>query len=175
MPKTITIEPLTRERLPETVRLLKRGFPWQEYLPLGQISLIFYWLKQRYRLGGLSFLLGVEETRFWVAVSSRSLDVVGVIGLYSESRDAGEAYWLDWFCVDPDTRRQGTGSKLLEFCIEESIRAGKRYLRVITSTDPNEKAAAALYERYGIRVVAEKQPWLWRCFAIRRVCRELEL
>ncbi|MFN3483771.1 MAG: hypothetical protein ACK4YX_12200, partial [Rhabdaerophilum calidifontis] len=44
----------------------------------------------------------------------------------------------------------------------EARASGRRFLRLYTSTDPNEAAAQGLYEAYGLRVVRMRRPLLWR-------------
>jgi GNAT superfamily N-acetyltransferase len=56
-------------------------------------------------------------------------------------------------CVTPQRRGQGVGKDLLEFTIAMARSQGKRWLRLYTSTDPIEKVAQVLYERYGLREV----------------------
>lgn len=175
MPEPIVIEALTREHLTAATQLLKRGFPWQHYLPLGQLSLHFYLLKQRYPLQGLSRCLGVENTRFWVAVAASSQQVLGIIGLYSKTLDAKESDWLDWFCVAPEARGQGIGGQLLQFSVEQARQADKQFLRIITSDDANENTAQAIYEKHGFCLISSTQPWYWRAFKVRMLYRERKL
>jgi GNAT superfamily N-acetyltransferase len=172
MPEPIIIEAFTSHRLHDTTQLLKHGFPWLRYLPLGHLSLYFYLFKQRYPLVGLSRCLGVEETRFWVAVSATSQQVLGIVGLYSKTVDAHESYWLDWFCVAPGARGQGIGTLLLQFSLAQARLAGKQFLRIITSDDPNENLAQTLYEKHDFYLIPTSQPWHWRQFNIRMLYRE---
>ncbi|MGR9015168.1 MAG: GNAT family N-acetyltransferase, partial [Gammaproteobacteria bacterium] len=113
MPEPIIIEALTHQHLTAATQVLKRSFPWENYLPLGQLSIRFYLLNQCYPLLGLTHYIGIEDTRFWVAVSATTQRVQGIIGLYSKTVDATESDWLDWFCVDPAARGQGIGGQLL--------------------------------------------------------------
>jgi len=190
----ILIEPLRAERSGEVQTLLTQCFPWQKYLPLGQISLRFILLKEscaRIRpekkksvktgnfflgrlLEGFCYLVGIEDSFFWLAISKESSQVLGIIGLYGKTADAHEAYWVDWFCVAPDARSQGVGAQLIEFCIEYTQRSGKKYLRLETSTDPNEVSAQILYEKYGLYIIEASQPWYWSLLNISRIVRERE-
>jgi GNAT superfamily N-acetyltransferase len=103
-------------------------------------------------------LLGVAGVyNFWIAVDEKTGSVLGTTGLYRYNRDASEAVWLAWFCVAPETRRRGVGSRLIDFSIQEAKNAGSRYLRLYTSDYPREKAAQILYESRGLHVVKEKK------------------
>ncbi len=169
----VKIEPLTERFLPEAIELVDRVFPSQS--PLERLSLRLYSAKDRSWFSWLARLLGIQDIHFWVAVTTQPHQVVGTTGLYSCVHDATEAYWLGWFCVHPRWRGHGVGSQLLEFTIAEATKAGKRRLRLYTSTDPNEAAAQVVYEKRGFRLAGEKQPWLWRFWNIRLLYRELEL
>ena len=92
----------------------------------------------------------------WVAVNERG-DVVGTIGLYTYKKDAHEAVWMAWFCVDPAARGQGIGKRLIACASEHARARGARYFRLYTSTMPNEAAAQIVYEKHGFRLTHEKR------------------
>jgi len=101
---------------------------------------------------------GVDDfLELWGAVDQQTGRLVGTTGLYAYTRDAAETVWLAWFCVDPEMRRRGIGSRLLDFTIQEARRTGRQYLRLYTSDRPNEAAAQLLYESRGLEVVARKK------------------
>ncbi|VVB78176.1 Acetyltransferase (GNAT) domain protein [uncultured archaeon] len=73
---------------------------------------------------------------------------MGITGLYELPEDEKEAYWLAWFCVDPEFRGKKLGSTLIDLMIKKA-KEGKTYLRLYTSSGPIEKTARALYEKRG--------------------------
>lgn len=84
----------------------------------------------------------------WVALDNRK--VQGVIGLAwgKEDYDA----WLIWFCVNPGLRRQGIGSRLLDYSISQARGLGFSELNLRTSTRPGHADAQTLYESRGFEV-----------------------
>lgn len=163
----VRIEPLSDARRREAITLVDRVFPSQG--PLERLSLRLHRTRWAWLLG----LAGVVEGRFWLAI--RDDEVVGTVGLYGTRADAEEALWLGWYCVAPEARGARVGSALLAFAATEARRAGKRFLRLYTSTDPNEGAAQRVYERHGFRLVSVDRPLLWRPFRVARLRRELAL
>lgn len=93
---------------------------------------------------------------YWIAVDNQSDSVMGVIGLYTIDEDNEQANWISWFCVGKQFRKKGVGAKLLDFAIEQSRNDNKTYLRLFTSTDPNEENAQKVYSKYNFRIVEEK-------------------
>jgi GNAT superfamily N-acetyltransferase len=110
--------------------------------------------------------------RSWVVEEESSGKLLGTVGLYRTAEDGTNALWVNWFCVDPDTRGQGLGKKLMNFAIEQAKRSGRKYLRLYTEDLPFEAAAQPLYERSGLRVV-KKVPIEGTPY--NRIYRELDL
>jgi GNAT superfamily N-acetyltransferase len=104
------------------------------------------------------FLVAVEIStlNYWLAIDDNTGRVIGTIGLYEYQYDKQEAFWLGWFCVDPELRQMGIGTELLEFAIDGARQAGKKFLRLYSSTDPNESNAHRLYKEYGFVLTKEK-------------------
>jgi len=157
---SIQIEPLTIDKLPEASELVKRVFPWQS--PTERMSFWIYahrdipLARAIMKASGVSDIIG-----FWVAMDTEAKRVLGTTGLYSYRRDASEAIWLAWFCVAPEARGHGVGSRLLDFSISEARRTNRQYLRLYTSDDHREAAAQPLYESKGLRVVRKKRRVLY--------------
>jgi ribosomal protein S18 acetylase RimI-like enzyme len=89
---------------------------------------------------------------YWVYIKDNK--VTGIVGLY-EMPHGKEACWLGWFCVDPNYRRQGIGSLLLDYAIGVARKRNKKYLRLYTTTDPNEADAQILYEKKGFKITKQ--------------------
>jgi len=90
----------------------------------------------------------VRTIKYWVVIEDSQ--VIGTVGMYEHVGDL-DSFWGGWMCVDPRYRRKGIGSKLLEFGIDLAKKAGKKYIRLYTSTDPNEAAAQILYDKRGFK------------------------
>jgi GNAT superfamily N-acetyltransferase len=165
----IRIEHLDHERLGEAHKLVRRCFPRQSRLERLSFWAIAYHTSPLMRR--MMAWVGVADFRdFWGAIDRQTGRLLGTTGLYQYTRDAAEAVWLAWFCVAPEARRKGIGSRLLDFSIEEAKRTGFQYLRLYTSDMPNEAAAQLLYESRGLKVFAKK----WRPFHT-VIYRELRL
>ena len=89
------------------------------------------------------------ETASWVAEDER-----GIAGFLVARQLVGEAEILN-FAVRADSRRQGTGTALLEQALEWSKSFGAQ--RVILEVRASNVAAIRFYERHGF-VVAGKRP-----------------
>lgn len=97
----------------------------------------------------------IAELRYWVAQNDLGR-VVGTAGLYCYEKDRDKAFWLGWFCIAPSARNQGIGTELLQFSIEKAKEQGKKFLRLWTTTDPNELDAHRLYEKHEFRLKKEE-------------------
>ncbi len=96
----------------------------------------------------------VTFVKYWVGTENGKL--IGTTGIYELKKDAKEANWLSWFCVHPEYRGRGIGSKLLDYAIKKAKINRKKYLRLYTSPDdPNEKAAQKLYEKKGFKITGK--------------------
>lgn len=141
--------------LDQAEQLVREVFPWMSISE--RMSFRLYkkphtrLTKLLLRMGGISSL-----SSMWVAVNENN-EVCGTTGLYENTKDNDEAVWLSWFCVSPKLRGQGIGKQLLEFSISMAKNSGKKFLRLYTSDDANEIEAQGLYEKYGLKIVKEKQ------------------
>jgi GNAT superfamily N-acetyltransferase len=150
------IEHLEDEQLPAARRLVWRVFRWQTIA-----ERFSFWAiaNRRFRLvRRLMAWHGVADfLDLWVAIDGETGALVGTTGLYVCTHDAEEAVWLAWFCVAPEARRRGIGSRLLDFSIDQARRTGRQYLRLYTSNRRNEAAAQILYESRGLKIVRKKR------------------
>jgi GNAT superfamily N-acetyltransferase len=163
----VTIEPFSESRRGQAIALVDRVFPSQSLME--RLSLRLFATPQQWLLK----LAGFSDGRFWLAV--RDDDVVGTVGLYRRREDRSDALWLGWFCVAPEARGEGVGGRLLALAKGEARAADVNYLRLYTSTDPNERAAQDTYERAGLEVVRREQPLLWKFVGVERLIRQLDL
>lgn len=95
------------------------------------------------KISSLEYFVAVDETE----------KILGTIGLYSLEKDKKDTYWLGWYCVGPEFRGKGIGSKLLDFTIKKARQRGKKILRLYTSTSPEEKTAQLIYDSSGFKIV----------------------
>jgi len=151
----INIVPLTRENTPKAAALAVQVFPYDKrYVRLS------YWavsnlsnplVRLVLRVGRINALLD-----HWAAVDEQG-EVVGTIGLYTYRKDAHEAAWLTWYCVAPAARGHGLGKRLIAHAADRTRAMGKTYLRLYTSTDPNEAVAQHVYEKAGLALTHKKR------------------
>jgi ribosomal protein S18 acetylase RimI-like enzyme len=148
------IVPFEETRREEVIRLVDRVFPSQglvERLSMRVFQTRWDWLLKR---------VGIRDGRFWLATKDDA--VIGTVGLYSTPKDAASALWLGWFCVSPEARGQKVGQALIDFAVGKASAEERQFLRLYTSTDPNEAAAQSMYERNRFGLVGESRPLLWR-------------
>jgi GNAT superfamily N-acetyltransferase len=152
---TITIQRLSPPKLSEAQRLVDTTFPHYSWLN----RRLFFSVSDPQFLYRWSLSVGWQVTSLsdWVALDTENR-VIGTVGVYAYRKDNNEACWLSWFCVDSGFRGNGIGKKLLQFAIQLARQAGKKYLRLYTSTHPSEANAQALYENCGFRIIGKK-PW----------------
>ena len=152
----IRIEHLDRDRLAAARKLVWRVFPRQN--PIERFSFWAIANRDSPLMRRLMAWVDVADILdFWGAIDCETGAILGTTGLYLYTRDATEAVWLAWFCVTPEVRRRGIGSRLLDFSIAEAKCTGRRYLRLYTSDRRSEAAAQFLYESRGLKIVAKKR------------------
>lgn len=173
----IKIRPLSKETLQQVSMLALEVFPSdphdEDYPPKSfKISLN---CKKNKRMD-----LDVTFLKYWAALDDKG-KVHGIVGLYTLSYDENEAYWLGWYLVGPKSRGRGIGKMLLNFIITKARKDGKKYLRLYTSRDPNEKKANEIYDKLGFtpikskkinKIIADKK---FRAFTKNLVYKELKL
>jgi ribosomal protein S18 acetylase RimI-like enzyme len=149
----MNIEPLAPTTLNQAIAVANRVFPHQGLTEKAsyafRLSLISGWLP-RIILRSVNII----EVSYWVAVEDRR--VLGTTGLYGYAQDFYEAYWLGWTCVLPEARESGIGGKLVDHAIAQAQQSDKSFLRLYTSTQPNEAVAQTLYENRGLKIVKEE-------------------
>jgi RimJ/RimL family protein N-acetyltransferase len=170
MLSSINIQPLSQQKLSEAQRLVDETFPYCPWLTrrlffsVSDPQIVYRWV----------LLIGWQVTSLgnWVALDINTDRVIGTVGIYTYRKDEKEAYWLSWFCVNPNFRGRGIGKELLQFAIHSARQPRKRFLRLYTSTHPSEVNAQHLYEKLGFQITGKE---LWKGTPYERIYRELEL
>jgi len=158
----------TEETLIEAKNLVKRVFPFRSISE--QFTLMAMTHQDNYLIDKIMTLFGIKDIiDIWVAVNEHG-QVVGTTGLYNYRQDADEAVWLFWYCVAPEERGKGIGTKLLTHTIKKAKTMNVDYLRLYTSDDTNEREAQILYEKHGLNEVKRKNKIFYT-----EIIRELKL
>ena len=148
------IEPLSWKNLRSALNLLNRVFSREAQG--GERPAIFFTAS----ICSVGRLLlkwkGYTFIQYWVARDSETGAVIGTVGIYTKADD-DEAYWGGWMCVDPKARGKSLGMALsYRAMVEAGKRGDRKYVRLYTSTDPNEAAAQVMYEQMGLTVYKEE-------------------
>ena len=153
VPLDIVIRPLNHENLCAAQRLVDATFPHYPWLN----RRLFFSVSDPQFLYRWALSVGWQITSLsdWVALDADNR-VIGTVGVYTYRKDNNEACWLSWFCVDSGFRGNGLGKKLLQFAIQLARQAGKKYLRIYTSTHPSEANAHALYYKKLFKVTGKE-------------------
>ncbi len=164
----VKIVPATEEALPEAKKLIKRVFPYRSLSE--QFNLIAITSPDNWLLKKILNLFGIKDILdIYLAVNEKQ-EVVGTTGLYNYLKDADEAVWLFWFCVAPEERGKGIGTKLLTYTIKLARSKKVDYLRLYTSDVSNEREAQIIYQKHVLKEVERKNRILYT-----EIIRELEL
>ncbi len=154
----ITIQPLSSEYIKHANRLANAVFNTRIVPPSHALEASIDPEKRQHFKQELfnEYTIRLLELRYWIAIDAISEEVTGVIGLYTTEDDHEEAAWISWFCVGETHRGKGVGTQLLEFVLTTARQEGKTYVRLFTSTDPQEAAAQQLYTTLGFRIMEER-------------------
>ena len=155
----IKIHPLSKDTVQQASNLANNVFSTREVPPSRALEASIDNAKQIQFRKELfeEHKITMLDFNYWVALDSGTEEVSGVIGLYTDQDDHSEAAWISWFCVGEAYRGKGVGGELIDFVVERTTREGKKYLRLFTSTDPNEAAAQKLYEKRGFRIDEKRE------------------
>jgi len=155
---TFHIEPLSKLTMKDAIRLLKKVFPKQALYERADVALrASLALEKKGVKNLLSKLIlravKISEVRYWIVINESSDKVIGITGLYCQKKDQNEADWGGWMCVDPAYRKYGIAFRIGDFTLAKARARGKKYLRLYTSTDPNEATANLWFDRKGFRII----------------------
>lgn len=141
------IIPLTKKYLTKAIGLVSSVFPGEDIVSKAFEASVDKDAFEEF----ISEYTQVKSLEYFIAVDENDT-ILGTNGLYSLQEDLDDSYWLGWYCVDPNHRGKGIGKALLNYCVDEAKRRGKKYLKLYTSTDPNEAKAQEVYEKSGFYV-----------------------
>jgi ribosomal protein S18 acetylase RimI-like enzyme len=145
------IIPCADELMGQAEALVRAIFRWMT--PIERFSFIA--IKHPGSIAGrlLLFFAGIKDMIAFDVYVDEGNRVRGTTGLYRYNKDADQAVWVAWFCVDPQARGHGVGQALIDHTVARARSAGYNRIRLYTSTDPNEAAAQRLYEKNGFKEV----------------------
>jgi len=146
------IKPLSKSNIKGAVKLLQRVFnphPKDFDYPGKWFSASLDSKSKKSKEIYQSF--NVSYLKYYVAIDEKFSKVIGTTGIYEFWKDKKEASWLAWFCVDPEYRGKGIGSKLLAYIIKKAKKRKKKFLRLYTSPNPAEEKAQILYKNRGFK------------------------
>jgi GNAT superfamily N-acetyltransferase len=147
---SLKLEPLSKENLKEALELAQKLFP--DYIDriekVYEVSLEKnmvdpYWKTRRI-------------LEYWVGVDTISGKIVVITGFYQKTEHDADEIWLGWFGVNPEIRGRGIGRQTLEWSINTARERGYKFLRLWTTTDPEEAIAQKLYDSVGLSVYKEE-------------------
>ena len=152
---TMPIIPCTDELMVQAESLVRSVFRWMT--PLERLSFIA--IRHPTSTAGhlLMRLAGVKDKVAFDVYVDELNTVLGTTGLYRYNRDADEAVWVAWFCVEPKARGRGIGQALIDHTVMLARNAGFDRIRLYTSTDPSEASAQRLYEKNGFKETRRKK------------------
>jgi len=94
----------------------------------------------------------VKNMDYWIAKDKKTLEVIGLTGLYNQIEDKDSDAWLAWFCIDKKQRTKGYGKALLNFSVELAKNLSKDSLKLYTYDSKEYLPAMRLYEKYGFEI-----------------------
>ncbi len=164
------IIPLSKKNISEAIDLILRVFPEsrvqdEDFAPRWfKASLSPKENKKLYSSFGVKYL------KYWVVIDKDTKKIIGITGVYSLEKDEEEAFWLAWTCVHPNFRGMGVGKMLMEYIIRKAKDKKRKYLRLYTSTNPNEAVAQKMYDKMGFKIIKRENKGKYE-----RIYKELKL
>jgi len=146
----LVFEPLTKINLDEAINLVGKVFP--DYLE--HVRKIYSLSLSPDRSDEYWKTRNILE--YWVVKDDASKKIVALTGFYQLTKHSPDEIWCGWFCVDPAQRGKGIGRKTIEWTIEQARKREYAYLRLWTSTDPDEAIAQKLYDSVGLTIYSQK-------------------
>lgn len=122
----------------------------------------------------------IGKRMHWLLIDRKSKKVVGMVGLYTQTPDRKEPYWLGWFGVLDEYRSLGLGKLMFQWVLDELRRRNKTVLKIETSDLHYAQSAVLLYKKFDCKqirrisqtvrnirynkLIFEKQLVVWRAF-----------
>jgi GNAT superfamily N-acetyltransferase len=150
------IEPLSKETLNEAIKLVVDIFnskPHDFDYPGKWMSASIAKEKDK----KLYASANCTYVKYYAGIDEFSGKVIGTTGIYTQKDDEKDSDWIAWFCVDPNFRGKGYGSKLLDFTIDLAKKRGKKFIRLYTSYNTDIKKAMELYSKRGFKITNIKK------------------
>lgn len=152
----VTIEPLEQHTLSHAITLRDQIFPQLSQHEYNTLSASIF--PEKY---GVHKKLEINELNYWVATHPTTLEVIGLVGLYTQTDDDERMLWLGWYCVDPQYRGHKIGGKLMDYVIRYAKKQGKQTLHLYTTGDNEYSAAREQYRKLGFEHYRSKSTELY--------------
>lgn len=152
----IFIQPLDQHTLHQAVALRDQIFP--KLGKLDRTTLCASLSPEKYHVHKK---LGIKQLDYWVAIHSSTLEVVGLVGLYTQTDDDDGMVWLGWYCVDPNHRGFKIGKKLINHAIEYAKEQEKKDLHLYTTGGDEYATAREQYHKLGFKHYKSKASELY--------------
>ena len=152
----VFIQPLDQHTLPQAVILRNHIFPKLGKLEHDTLSASLTPLKYH-----VHKKLGIKQLEYWVAIHPGTREVVGLVGLYTQTDDNDGMIWLGWYCVDSDHRGLKIGKKLIGHAIEHAKEQKKKILHLYTTSGDEYATARELYHNIGFKHYKSKSSELY--------------
>ncbi len=152
----VLIQPLDQHTLPPAITLRDQIFP-----NLGKYEYDTLLASLFPEKNSVHKKLAIKQLNYWVAIHPITLEVIGLVGLYTQVYEDDGMIWLGWYCVDPDYRGYGIGGKLIDYVIQYAKEQGKQTLHLYTTDDDEYTTAREQYIKLGFEYYKSKSPELY--------------
>ncbi len=153
--KKIQIQPITEQYIAESMDLVKRFLPTDNYELINKV------LNESCMLGtNKNELLkeNIADPRYWVALNDGK--VIGFSGYYFDPHET-DAVWAGWAAVERSfgmlSAKAANG--LIAKVVYEGRKTGRKYLRLFTCDLPDKIMANKIYDKLGFEVYKTGIDW----------------
>ena len=141
------IEPLSKKNIDEAMHLQYSIFP--NMSETEKLSLAASLSKEKYE--DIYMVNNIKSMQYWVAKDPDTLRIIGLTGIYSETKDSEDECWLGWFCIDEKYRERRYGKELLQFSEEQAKALKKKTMHIYTYKTKKFQKAIELYKKFGYK------------------------
>lgn len=152
----VTIEPLEQHTLSHAITLRDQIFPQLPQHEYDTLSASLFPEKN-----SVHKKLAIKQLNYWVAIHPITLEVIGLVGLYTQVYEDDGMIWLGWYCVNPRYRGYKIGGRLMDFAIKSAKEQGKQTLHLYTTGDDEYSAAREQYQKLGFEYYKSKSTELY--------------